>query len=67
MVTDPYRMERRLRDCKKVKLAISGKPDLNIPLSTIAKFNGGTNSSSSPSLSLSLSSPIATLAGGLYL
>jgi hypothetical protein len=50
-VVDAYRMERRPRDCKKLKLAESGKPDLNIPLSTIAKFSGGTNSSSSPSLS----------------
>jgi hypothetical protein len=31
------------------KLAESGKPDLKIPLSTIAKFSGGTNASSASS------------------
>jgi hypothetical protein len=31
------------------KLAESGKPDLKIPLSTIAKFSGGTNASSESS------------------
>lgn len=45
-------MERSSRDFKKPKLAESGKPDLNTPLSTIAKFSGGT-SNSSPSRSAS--------------
>lgn len=42
-------IERSPRDFKKVKFAESGKPDLKTPLSTIAKFNGGTNATS-PSL-----------------
>lgn len=51
-------MERSSRDFKKPKLAESGKPDLNTPLSTIAKFSGGTNNSS-PSRS-----PSSTTIGG---
>lgn len=43
-------MERSSRDFKKPKLAESGKPDLKTPVSTIAKFSGGT-SNSSPSRS----------------
>lgn len=38
--------ERRRRDFRNPKLAESGKPDLKMPLSTIAKFSGGTNISS---------------------
>lgn len=53
-------MERIPRDCKKLKLAGPGKPDLNMLLSTMAKFRGGTNSSSP---SLSLSSPFARAFG----
>lgn len=49
-------MERMPRDCKKLKLAESGKPDLNTPWSTMEKFKGGTKSSS---LSLSLSFAIS--------
>lgn len=51
-----YTIDRIPRDCKKLKLAELGKPDLKTPLSTMAKFRGGTNSSSS---SLSLSPPVA--------
>lgn len=40
-------MERRPRVCKKEKLAVSGKPDRKMPLSTIAKLRGGTWNSSS--------------------
>lgn len=39
-------MERSPRDFKKPELAESGKPDLNMPLSTIAKLRGGTSNSS---------------------
>lgn len=41
--------ERRRRDFRNPKLAESGKPDLKMPLSTIAKFSGGTNISSASS------------------
>lgn len=36
-----YTIERRPRVCKKEKLAMSGKPDLKMPLSTRAKLRGG--------------------------
>lgn len=49
-------MERSPRDFKKPKFAESGKPDLKTPLSTIAKFRGGT-SNSSPPLSESYPAP----------
>lgn len=41
-------MERRRRDFKNPKLAESGKPDLKMPLSTMAKFRGGASISSPP-------------------
>lgn len=41
-------IERRPSVWRKEKLAESGKPDLKMPLSTIAKFRGGIRLSSSP-------------------
>ena len=41
-------IERRPRVLRKEKLVESGNPDRKIPLSTIAKFNGGSRLSSSP-------------------
>lgn len=45
-----YIMERRPSDFKKPKLALSGKPERKMPLSTMAKLSGGI-SNSSPSFS----------------
>lgn len=42
-----HRTERRLSVFKKLKLAVSGKPERQRPQSTIAKLIGGTKSSSS--------------------
>ena len=42
-----YIIERRPSDWRKRKLASSGKPERKMPLSTIAKFNGGTKNWSS--------------------
>ena len=41
-------IERRPRVLRNEKLDTSGNPDRKIPLSTIAKFNGGIKLSSSP-------------------
>ena len=41
-------IERRPSVWRKEKLGESGKPDLKMPLSTIAKFRGGIRLSSSP-------------------
>lgn len=49
---ETHMIVRSPRDLRKLKLAESGKPDLKTPLSTMAKFKGGTNSSS-PSVALS--------------
>jgi hypothetical protein len=44
---DAYTMERRLRDLRNRKLAVSGKPERNMPSSTMAKLSGGTSAASS--------------------
>lgn len=41
-----HNIDRSLKLRKNPKLAVSGNPDRKMPLSTIAKFSGGTNSSS---------------------
>ena len=43
-----YMIERRPRVLRKEKLVESGNPDRKIPLSTMAKFNGGSRLNSSP-------------------
>ncbi|KAF7831858.1 putative tyrosine-protein phosphatase [Senna tora] len=63
--------ERRPRDSRKEKLAGPGKPDRKMPLSTIAKLNGGTKTpspsttpSSASTLSQSSSSTSSASAAG---
>lgn len=56
-----YIIERRPNVCKKEKLEESGKPERKMPLSTTAKFRGGTKRSS-PAFSQSV--PLATTGVG---